>query len=605
MIPRVGRENVVPPTPPSVQPPSSASSNRRRSSIGGGGGGGGGGDRRQSMLPPGAQSKPDPRPITDKAYQQDCIKKLLVFLQRSGYDHPISQKSLSRPSGKDFTNIITFMLRKVDPTFQDGTLKIEDEIAMNFKAMGYPFTVSKTALVAAGSPHTWPTLLAALTWLMMRIQCMEDFSTDEDPCAPGDYESLEELETKMDKYFFRFLSESYSAFLKGDEKLKHDLEIRLGERFEHDDAYIMQECDDMTDRNGAIVEKMAALNGGEKELEELIQKRDSYKTDLEQFHDLIQQMNQHVATLTQKRNDRAKELEETNVQLSKLTERVSKLKDTITRQEMSVDDVRKMQSELKGVEEATERAIALRDQRRSSLWEIESELENTWTNVESLVSDYNTSNGELGLLPLVSSRGLDMKVVIDKSAAQHADPTRLLSVDLQGTVQPTLLSLREEYGELSTEFKQEYQQALDDLELSEEAFTEAMEKHRIVDGKIDKCEETMEAEREVQEAKLGVRTREVESLETKVASLRDPVALEEQMAQFERQCAELEAMRQQHEEDNLARKRAICVEIDQACSAMEEYDQFCLQKIADVNKYRDEKRSTYGELRLPKTDGNA
>jgi kinetochore protein NDC80 len=262
MIPRVGRENLVPPTPPTAMPPSSTSSNRRRSSIGGLSGGG---DRRQSMLPPGVGSKPDPRPVSDKAYQQECIKKLLVFLQRSGYDHPISHKSLSRPSGKDFTNIITFMLRKVDPTFQDGTLKIEDEIAMNFKAMGYPFTVSKTALVAAGSPHTWPTLLAALTWLMNRIQCMEDFATEEDPSAPGDYESLEELETKMDKFFFRFLSESYSAFLKGDEKLKHDLEIGLGERFEHDDAYIMRECDDMTERNSNIVFKMNALSGGEKE----------------------------------------------------------------------------------------------------------------------------------------------------------------------------------------------------------------------------------------------------------------------------------------------------------------------------------------------------
>lgn len=261
MIPRVGRENIVPPTPPTIKPPSSASSNRRRSSIGGGGGS----ERRQSMLPPGVAANPDPRPISDKAYQQDCSKRLLVFLQRSGYDHPVSHKSLSRPSGKDFTNIVTFMLRKVDPTFQDGTLKIEDEISMNFKAMGYPFTVSKTALVAAGSPHTWPTLLAALTWLMMRIQCMEDFATEEDPGAPGNYESLQELETKMDKYFFKFLSESYSAFLKGDEQRKHDLEIRLGERFEHDDAYIMQECDDMTDRNGAIVEKMNALNVGEKE----------------------------------------------------------------------------------------------------------------------------------------------------------------------------------------------------------------------------------------------------------------------------------------------------------------------------------------------------
>jgi kinetochore protein NDC80 len=331
----------------------------------------------------------------------------------------------------------------------------------------------------------------------------------------------------------------------------------------------------------------------------LIQKRDSYKTDLEQFHDLIQQMNQHVATLTQKKNDRAKELEDTNAQLSRLTERVGVLKDTISNQNMSVDDARKMQSDLKGVEEATERAIALRDQRRSGLWEVESELEKLWSTVETLVSDYNCNHEELRLLPLVSAKELQMKAVLDDSAAHDSEPSKLIQLDLQGVVNPALMSLRESYGTQFAEAKQQYQQALDDVELSEEAFTEAMEKHRIINGKIDKCEEMMQAEQDAQDAKLGVRTREVEALETKVASLRDPVALEEQMAMFERQCAELEAMRQQYEEENIARKKAVCDEINQACYAMEDYDQFCAQKIAEVNEYRKQKQANYGELKLP------
>ena len=45
-------------------------------------------------------------------------------------------------------------------------------------------------------------------------------------------------------------------------------------------------------------------------------------------HDLIQQMEQHVATLSKKKEDGTKELEETNKKLSILTERVNKLKET-------------------------------------------------------------------------------------------------------------------------------------------------------------------------------------------------------------------------------------------------------------------------------------
>ena len=262
MIPRVGRENLVPPTPPTAKqnnnPSSSAmkSSGRRRSSIGG----------RQSIIPTGPTVRPDPRPITDKAYQKECIQQLLKFLQERNYEYQVTQKSLSQPSGKDFTNIVTFMLRMIDPTFQVGTLKMEDEISMNFKAMGYPFPVSKTALVAAGSPHTWPTLLAALTWLMMRIQSIEQLVVDDDVNEhAGEYESLEELQETTDRVFFQFLGDSYTAFLQGDEPLQNDLFVSFTERLAHDDKYINAEIDLITDHNGAIVEKMASLDIGEKE----------------------------------------------------------------------------------------------------------------------------------------------------------------------------------------------------------------------------------------------------------------------------------------------------------------------------------------------------
>ncbi len=333
-------------------------------------------------------------------------------------------------------------------------------------------------------------------------------------------------------------------------------------------------------------------------LEELIKKRDGYTTDLEQFRDLIQQMDQHVDTLIQRKQERTKELEETNENLATLADRIKNLKDSISKQELSIEDVQKMHNELKGVEEATERALVLRDQRRSTLWEIESELEKSWSDVELLVSDYNSNFGELSLLPLVSSKGLEMAAVIDKRVS--TDPSSLLGLDLQGNIQPALSSLREEYSLMATESKHQYHQALDDLEKSEENFTEVMEKHRIVEHKIDKCEETMEAERVAQSAKLEVRTNEAESIESKVASLRDPVAIELQMAQFERQCAELEAMRQQYEEENLARKKAVCDEINKACAAMEEYDQFCIENVAEVQEYRKSKQTSCGELRLPK-----
>jgi kinetochore protein NDC80 len=333
-------------------------------------------------------------------------------------------------------------------------------------------------------------------------------------------------------------------------------------------------------------------------LEEYIKKRDGYATDLEQFHDLIQQMDQHVETLTQKKKDRAQELIETNRKLARTTARVEELKQAISNQTLSVEDVQKMQNEAKGVKEAIDRAVTLKDQRRKALWESESEIEKLWNELESFVSDYNAQLSELGLLPLVSAKGVEMKAVIDKGAILDDDQTKLLRVDIPSHVQPALLACKQEYADKLSESKWKYQEALDELEQSEEAFTEALEKLKIIEDKMDKCEDTLEGEREAQDAKLAVRQREAESMEARVASLRDPVALEEQMAQFERQCAELEALRMKYEEDNVSRKRAVCEEIEKACLEMKRYDDYCLDKIAEVQQYRKQKREMYGKLKL-------
>lgn len=267
MIPRItGRENDENPlSPAGIAAPTQAS--RRKASLRGG-------DRRKTLghdaftpsklAPTSSVVRTDTRPIHDKAFQQECIKKLLNFLLQNGYEYPLSQKSLSRPSGRDFTQMVTFLLRQVDPCFQESgggkdaiVMKLEDEIAMNFKVLGYPFPISKTALVAAGSPHTWPTLLAALAWLIDMLEILQEDVIEEVPIVEAKpFETLDELEIETDKAFFSYLGQSYAAFLEGDENLQAQLEQALCDRFEQDDAYIEQEIERVTDLNAAMVEGM-------------------------------------------------------------------------------------------------------------------------------------------------------------------------------------------------------------------------------------------------------------------------------------------------------------------------------------------------------------
>lgn len=75
------------------------------------------GVRRSNAYGNGAGGRSDSRPLMDKAYLNEALHKLADYLSSHGYDQPINAKTLSRPSGRDFNNIMGFLFRQVDPNY--------------------------------------------------------------------------------------------------------------------------------------------------------------------------------------------------------------------------------------------------------------------------------------------------------------------------------------------------------------------------------------------------------------------------------------------------------------------------------------------------------
>lgn len=96
----------------------------------------------------------DPRNIHGKDFMKNSIPQLINYLVTHSFDHSISPKILTRPSVKDFNNIVLFLFKQIDPNFT-CTGKFEDEVISMFKQLKYPYSISKTNLVAAGSPTAW------------------------------------------------------------------------------------------------------------------------------------------------------------------------------------------------------------------------------------------------------------------------------------------------------------------------------------------------------------------------------------------------------------------------------------------------------------------
>ncbi len=137
------------------------------------------GIRRSSAYGAGG-GRSDPRPISDKGFIAQSIRTLVEYLSDHGYDQPISGKILTRPSGRDFTNIMGFLFRQYDSTWQPSSgRRFEEEVIPFLKAVRYPFTLSKASLQAVGAPQTWPKVLAAISWLVELLHYDEEVTAYE------------------------------------------------------------------------------------------------------------------------------------------------------------------------------------------------------------------------------------------------------------------------------------------------------------------------------------------------------------------------------------------------------------------------------------------
>ena len=310
-------------------------------------------------------------------------------------------------------------------------------------------------------------------------------------------------------------------------------------------------------------------------------------------------MDEHKSSLEQKVKERSSELTQTNGKLSKINSCIEELKKTIESQELSVDDIHAMESELKGLSEAMDRASALRDQRRKTLLASEKELLVTCNSLESILNEYNSKLSELQLVPRLGADLANMKATLDKNALLDADPSKTVGVHVESTVRPTVASFQTKFTVEVEQTTAAYQDSLDQMESSNDNCNAASAKLKIVQDKTAKCEKTLDSEQETHNAKFAVRQREVEAMEAKVAARRDPIALEEQMAAYERQCAELEALRLEHQEENVARKKAVQDEIQQTCQLMVEHDAYFQHKLQELDEYWESKESTIKDVVVP------
>ena len=133
--------------------------------------------------------------------------------------------------------------------------------------------------------------------------------------------------------------------------------------------------------------------------------------------------------MEKKVESRSAELEANEVELAGFNDRIAELKTLISGQDLSAEDVRRMQGERARVEDGLERAIAAKAEHSKVLWESEMELNSTLEELENAAATFMKKATDLEIYPHTAKNaaGQDFTMKVDRDAVHVADPNAILS----------------------------------------------------------------------------------------------------------------------------------------------------------------------------------
>jgi len=278
---------------------------------------------------PGAGGPPDSRTLKTKQ-QTDAIQSLISYLASHDYKKFYTVEELRSPATKDVKDIFEFLGRQVIPSFTVDKL---EQIPTLLKYLGYPQNIAKSALNSAGAPHTWPLLLAALSWMRELLEYEEACFPSPDTYWEGDKE-------------FVLLIKSYQLFMEEaseDVIAEHNAIQEEEARSELNAA--VQSLSDKQKRKKQLINELKQVRSSEDRPDKLKAELATIEKDTLKLKDLLGKYEETIATLDKNWELLEKDLDARMAEAKKLREEEMCLASQLETQELKPLDRDRMNRE--------------------------------------------------------------------------------------------------------------------------------------------------------------------------------------------------------------------------------------------------------------------
>ncbi|ETV83188.1 hypothetical protein H257_03977 [Aphanomyces astaci] len=469
-----------------------------------------GSGRRSSTIGGRGSRMTDPRPIADRNFMAMSIRHLIEFLTDRHYDHPISHQLLYKPMKKDFVNIMHFLFRELDPNYEVSA-KIEEDVANCFRTLKYPFPISKLALSSVGSPHSWPPLLAAISW-MIELLSYDAIVQDEALNNP-DHNNGHDDDSDM----FAYLTVAYKTYLSGSDDEYELMTRRMEESMDRKNDQIQQDTDVVRHENDELRRQIDALQNGQSLVSLNAKKRDfqgdvdklqtivkTYEASKVKAHDAIRVFEQRLA----------KRQQVYQTQQSAMAE----LQRRIDTQELSSDDLERMTSERGRLQEMLLNVEKRYKHIQASHWQKETEISQFMDRIEDLVNTYMSYCRRLKLDDRKDAHGVEYAIQIDAHSG-GAKAAAALMQHLKKTIVPSLQAFRRQRVDRLDRILDKGVEAKVRIGHATSSMNEAVEAARLIDVQERKLDESIRKEQEAMDVALERKSREIEELELELERL--------------------------------------------------------------------------------------
>ncbi|BFZ65251.1 kinetochore-associated Ndc80 complex subunit ndc80 [Saitoella coloradoensis] len=428
-----------------------AASGGRRSSVFTGGrqsiaGGMSGGFLSQSGSASATMKPKDPRPLKDRAFQQQTIENIMNYLARSNFPHDINPKGLAQPTNKDFNNVFKWLYNALDPNYQ-FVKKMEDEVIQCLKGIRYPFyaDISRTAIQAVGNSNTWPPLLGMLGWLCDIVSATENIAVGElqSQIDPAD-------STASEKLFFDYLTQAYADFLAGADEFDAQ-QAELTAEFDRRNGEVLGEIEKLEKEVAETEAALKKLNEDQPPLDTLNNERQVLTSDKQKFEKYIEHVEGKKKKFTEYNARMREEIVAKEQEIKQLAAEKSELQAQVDAQPVSPAEVDRMTAEREKLIKDLDIVQNKSDEISKVLYDREIASQKRAEVVEKLISTYNTFGYRIGVIPETAPHANGHSFELDLTAEQedgsvNTRPDKMVNRDLRHEIRPLLTQLRADMG---------------------------------------------------------------------------------------------------------------------------------------------------------------